>query len=148
MKVIFLKNVGGVGQKGAVKDVADGYALNFLIPNGLAEQATPKKIIEHDERQKESAAQNAERERQWDDLVQKIDGAHIMVTAKANSAGHLYHQLPMDVIVGGLREKMQIDIPVEAITLNAPIKQVGENTVQIRLGKRSASFTVTVKEAA
>ena len=43
MKVIFLKDVGGVGQRGTIKDISDGYAQNFLIPNGLAEQATAEK---------------------------------------------------------------------------------------------------------
>lgn len=42
MKVILLKDVGGVGQHGEIKDVADGYAMNFLIGRGLAQQATPE----------------------------------------------------------------------------------------------------------
>ena len=47
MKVIFLKDVAKVGQHGKMKDVADGYALNFLIPRGLAIQATPDKVAAH-----------------------------------------------------------------------------------------------------
>jgi hypothetical protein len=52
MKVLFKKDVGGVGQRGTIKDVSDGYALNFLIPQGLAEQATPEKIATHQKNQK------------------------------------------------------------------------------------------------
>ena len=55
MKIIFLKDVKGVGQRDALKDVSDGYALNFLIPQGLAVQATPDKIAAH-EVQKQKAS--------------------------------------------------------------------------------------------
>ena len=55
MKVIFLKDVGGVGQRGSIKEVSDGYAMNFLIAQGLAVQATPEKVAAH-------ARQEAERE--------------------------------------------------------------------------------------
>ena len=47
MKVIFTKDVGGVGVRGTVKDVSDGYAQNFLIARGLAEQATTEKLAAH-----------------------------------------------------------------------------------------------------
>ena len=61
MQIILLQDVGGVGKRHEVKDVADGYALNFLIPRGAAEQATPERLASHEKR---IAELSAEKERE------------------------------------------------------------------------------------
>ena len=136
-----------MGRRGALKEVSDGYALNYLIPRGLAEQATTEKIKLHQVREQADALSTAEREREWGQNAKKIEGVHITIAAKANESGHLYRQLSAELIVEGIRNDLGITVPPEAIALNSPIKSVGDTTVQLRFGKFSANFTVTVIQA-
>src|SRR3990167_6655082 len=90
MKVIMLKDVGGVGQRGALVNVADGYALNFLIPRGAAEQATADKIAQLEKRRASDAVATAERDREWVAHAERLEAKYVTIIAKANDAGHLY----------------------------------------------------------
>ncbi len=148
MKVIMLKDVGGVGQRGAIKDVSDGYALNYLIPNGLAEQATPQKIDAHAKRQVEAAASNAAREKHWADAAKKIEGAVIDITVRANAQGHLYNQLSTELVRAEIKKVFGVDVPPDAVLLNAPVREVGEREIVIRMGTSSARVRMIVKSAA
>ena len=75
MKVIFLKDVAKVGQHGTMKDVSDGYALNFLIPRGLAIQATPDKVAAHLAAQKREGEAHAAAEAELKKTIQGLEGA-------------------------------------------------------------------------
>ena len=148
MKVIMLKDVKSVGQRGTIKEVSDGYALNFLIAQGLAEQATPQKLVEFEARKKIASAENAARENLITALLKKIDGTTIEVAARANESGHLYKQLSPSLIAAAIRTTGGVDIPEEAISVTAPIKATGDSPVVIKLGAKSASITVRVVGAA
>ena len=90
MKVILLKDVAKVGQHGTVKEVTDGYALNFLIARGLAIQATPDKIAAYESAQKR---ETEVREREREALVksiQSIEGARIEIAVRATEKGGLF----------------------------------------------------------
>ncbi len=145
MKVLMVKDVAKVGQKGTIKDISDGYALNFLIPQGLAVQATPEKVKEAAARENALAAQNAEREKAFRETVQILDGIVLEIPVKANAKGHLYQQLMPGLIVKMLRENRGIEIPVEAVALKEPIKTTGEHTIEARLGAAKALFTLLLK---
>lgn len=148
MKVILIKDVGGVGKKDTIKEFADGYALNFLIAKGLAVQASPMKIAEIEARQKNDAASIAEREKEWGALAEKLSATNIVIPVRANESNHLYTQLSPSMIVAGIKQHMNIDVPPDAIVLNAPIKEIGTHNVIIKFGKKSASLTITVVRAA
>jgi len=148
MKVIMTKDVKGVGQRDALKEVSDGYALNFLIPQGLAVQATPEKIKAHEAHKKVQAAEHAELEKQWEALAARLEGVSITVLAKANNNNQLYEKLSPDFIVAGIRQELSVDIPPDALVFNAPIKAIGESTIGIRLGSRMVNMKVKVVKAA
>ena len=148
MKVIFLKDVKGVGQRDTIKDVSDGYALNLLIPQGLAVQATPEKIAALDVKKQKASESQAEQEREWQRQAEKLNGLTVEVLAKANERDQLYEQLSPESVVTELRTKYGVDIPPDALILNAPIKSVGEMVVAVRLGTRVAKFVVKVLKAA
>ncbi len=147
MKVLFLKDVGGVGRRDEVKDVSDGFAMNSLIPRGQAIQATPERLKEWESRKKVRAASAAEEDAQWANLVRHLHGANITVSARANEQGTLYQQLSMDAIAEGLKHEYGVDVPPDALALNAPIRSVGESHVELRRGEHRARFMVTVVKA-
>lgn len=141
------RDVKGVGQRDTVQDVSDGYALNFLIAQGLAEQATPHKLAALESRKKMESAVSEEKNREWAELAGRIQNAVIDVHARANAAGHLYEQLSPESIASALRAQLQREIPTGSIVLSAPIKSVGENTVGVRLGASTAQFKINVRAA-
>src|SRR3990167_8435455 len=115
MKVILSKDVRGVGLKDTIVELSDGYALNFLIPNGLAKQGT-----------------DSENEA----LARKLEGLNIVVGVKTNELGHLYQALSGDMIATAIRKQLGIDIPPNAVILNAPIRKVGESDTMIQIGSK------------
>ena len=90
MKILFVKDVGGVGQRGVVKDISDGYALNYLIPNGMAIQATPEKVKEHDARAKKEAAAKEAHDSEIHTAIKGLEGAVVTIEAKATEKGGLF----------------------------------------------------------
>jgi len=147
MKVIFLKDVARVGQRGQAKEVNDGYALNFLIPQGLAEQATVAKLAAWDERQKVEAKQVAEREAEWAQMLAKLKGAKVTVRAKGNEKGHLFTKLPVSSIAEMIKKEHGIDLPKDAIIVKTQIKDFGESPAEVRLGHKSVVIVVEVVKA-
>jgi len=144
MKVIMLKDVGGVGRRGTAVDVSDGYALNSLIPKGFAVQATRDRLAQLEATQKRESASHAAREQQFAEQAKKIEGTTIVVGARANGQGTLFNQLPGEVVIEAIRKQYGISIPPDAIMLNAPIKQVGDTAAKIKLGESMASITISV----
>jgi large subunit ribosomal protein L9 len=145
MKVIFLKDVARVAQRDTVKEVADGYAMNALIPRGLAEQATPAKLAAWEERQRISKKERAERDRHWSEALARLNGAKITVIAKANEKGHLYNHISLDLIIQAIRAETMIEVPKESITVKNAIKDLGEFPIEIRVGNKSVTITIVVK---
>ncbi len=145
MKVVFLKDVGGVAPRGMVKDVADGYALNFLIPRMLAEQATPDKVARVQADMKLTAASDAERKAKGSAWAKQLDGKTVAVTAKANVKGHLYKHLSADTVVDSIKKQHNIDVESTAITFGSHIKEIGESKATVKFGEYVAHITVDVK---
>jgi len=82
MKVLFLKDVGGVGQRGTIKDVSDGYALNALIPKGLAVQATPDKIAAHKKQEELNKRASGERTQKIAESLSQMNGRRFVMKVK------------------------------------------------------------------
>jgi len=144
MKVILLTDVKNVGHKHDVKQVASGYAANFLIPRKLAEIATDIKIKRISELKKQD---EAERKVQADLLSKNMDSlkdVSIEIKAKANEIGHLFKGIHKEEIAAQLKEQAHIDILPEMITLSEPLKVVGEATITVSAGDRSGVFTLRV----
>ena len=99
MKVILLKDIGGVGKKGEVKEVADGYAFNSLIPQKLVEQATKEKIAQHEADQKKHADARAAEDAALSTLVEGLNGERVEMKLRATEKGGLFksvHTLASD----------------------------------------------------
>jgi large subunit ribosomal protein L9 len=131
MKIILLKDVEKLGKKYEIKEVKAGYARNFLIPQGLAKQAT-KEALKWLEIQKEIEAKKVEEElKNVQELASKIDGYELVIPAKVSKGGQLYENINSQKIA----EKLQTEnfaIDKKQIELDKPIKELGEFPVKIK----------------
>lgn len=143
MQVILLRDVAGVGQKGSVKNVADGYALNMLIPNKMAQLATPAALKDLERKNAEDRAHRAAQEKEWAAIFEKMKAFTLMLRANASEQGHLYKKIGAEEIAKLLREQ-GVDVPEESIHPKMAIKQTGAWPVEIKLGTKSATITVEV----
>ena len=144
MKVVLLKDVAGVGARNDIKDVSDGYALNFLIPKKFAVFGTPAAIA-HAERMK--AEQAKEREIQESLLLKNLSslaGVTITLSGKASDKGHLFGGIHKEAIAEAIKKEARVDIPPESIELLKPIKEVGEHKVHIRVKDKIGVITLII----
>ncbi len=144
MKIILLKDVAKVGQCGAVKEVADGYALNFLIARGLAIQATPEKVAAFEAAQKREGETREKVHAALVKAVQSLEGARIEITARATEKGGLFKSIVAADIVRAIVAQKGISIPEELIDLPKPIKQVGETKIVFAVTDAKAAITLAV----
>ncbi|OGG55952.1 50S ribosomal protein L9 [Candidatus Kaiserbacteria bacterium RIFCSPHIGHO2_02_FULL_55_20] len=145
MKVIFLKDVAKVGQHGTMKDVADGYALNFLIPQGLAVQATPDKVAAHLAAQKREGEAKEQHNKAITEAVHSLNGARVEMTARATEKGGLFKSITAADIVKAIQEQKRVSIPVETIALAKPLKEVGEHPIHIAFEKAKVEMVLAIK---
>lgn len=145
MKIIILRDTPKVGKKYEIKEVNDGYALNLLIPKGIAIPATPQAIKRVEA---EKAVLEGER-KVLEDLIMKnikaIEGITLNISAKANPKGLLFAGVHKEEIAKDLNLQAQIQIDPSFIELEHPLKEVGEHTVPIKAGGKSANLKIVIK---
>lgn len=134
MKVIFNADVRGQGKKGEMKEVSVGYARNYLIPRGLASEATPDHINALKLKEKARIAQAAKEKAQAEEYAQKLGGVQVIVRAKAGSSGKLFGAVTSEAISKALKEQFDMDIEKNKIVQSEPIKTFGSFTVKAKLG--------------
>ena len=144
MKVIFLKDVAKVGQHGTMKEVADGYALNFLIPRGLAIQATPDKVAAHLATQKREGEAHAAAEAELKKTIQGLEGARLELEARATEKGGLFKSITTSDVVTLITEKKGVAVPEKVVGLAKPIKEVGEYKIKVAFGDAKAEVTLAI----
>ena len=148
MKVIFLKDVAKVGQHGTMKEVSDGYALNFLIPRKLAVQATPDKVAAHLAAQKREGEAKEKHNKMITETVHSLKGVRIEISAKATEKGGLFKSITAADIVKAVQEQRSVSIPLETITLAKPIKEVGEHAIKISFGEAKVEIVLAISASA
>jgi len=131
MRVILLKDVENLGKKYEVKEVKNGYARNFLIPQGLAKKADPR-ALEWLETQKEIEAKRAEEElKRVQGLASAIDGQEVIIPVKIGEEGQLFESITSQKIFEKLKE-LGFEIKKTQFDLEEPIKELGEFPIKIK----------------
>ena len=147
MKVIFLKDVKGKGKKGEVKNVADGYAHNFLIKQGLAVEANNANVSSLDAQKKKQDKEAAEELAEAKKLKEKIDQITVELTAKAGEGGRLFGSITTKQVAEELQKKHGIKIDKRKMELTDAIRTLGHTKVPVKLHHEvTATLTVSVKE--
>ncbi len=149
MKVILLKDVKGSGKAGAVLEVADGYARNFLIAKGFAIEATAKNI--NDLNGKKAAAQHKLDVAKADAeaIASKLDKQSITIKAKAGQGGKLFGSVTSSTLCDVIKKQYGVDVDKKKVVLNTDIKAYGDYSFEIKMTQGvSAKMTVKVEPEA
>lgn len=132
MKVILSQDVVKVGKKNEVKEVADGFARNFLLQKGLAKPATEAELAQL-ELIKAQLAKKAEEElKVQEEMTSQIDGQEFEITAKADEGGKLYGSLTALKIAKFLKEK-GFEVTKNNLKMTEPIKTTGEHEITLEM---------------
>lgn len=135
MKVIFLQDVPHVAKAGENKEVADGYARNFLLPNKLAVAADVHAVSVAEAQRRAKARRKAETETELKDLAKELDGKEFTIKAKVGAKEHLYGAITNADIAAELEKSAGLTVDRRKIELATPIRQLGSFDVVIRLAK-------------
>lgn len=147
MKVILLQDVQGTGKKGEIKEVKDGYAQNFLIKKGLAQEANAKNLNLL-QGQKDSAQHKIDVDIQnAKDIAAKLDGKTVVVKAKAGQNGRLFGTVTAKEVSAAIKQSLGVDVDKKKITIDLKIEGFGTFAASARLyAGVTAKFTVSVEE--
>ena len=148
MKVIFLKDVKGSGNKGEIKNVADGYARNMLLPKNLAVEATPENLNKLQGQQASAQhkidvdIQNAK------DIAAKIKGQKVIISAKAGSNSKLFGSVTAANVAEAINKQFGVNIDKKKVSLSTDIKNFGSYSAVVKLYNGiSETVDVEVTEA-
>lgn len=141
MKVIFMKDVKGKGKKGEVKNVSEGYARNYLLPNNLAVEASKSNLNTLKAKQKSEQKKEENELNEAKKLQQLIEKTPLTFQTKAGEGGRLFGSITSKQIAEELKkQKMKVD--KRKIELSEPIRSLGVTNVSIKL---HSDVTATLK---
>ncbi len=148
MKVILLQDVKGKGKKGAMIEVSDGYARNFMLPKKMAIEATPDAINTKKMNDKATQERIAREKAEALELSKKLREMTLVVMARGGGNGRLFGSVTNQEIADALEAKTGVTLDKRKIVISDPIKNVGTYTVTCKLGYEiSAPLTVKIEEA-
>jgi large subunit ribosomal protein L9 len=144
MKVVFLEEVEGTARTGDVKNVADGFARNFLLPRKLAAPATDHYItIAQAKAGKEAKRQERLDDEARDRLLPIVDGKSLSIEVRVGEQGKLFGSVTARDIAELLQEATRIELEHRQVDLREPIRELGAHEVAVKL-TRNVLATITV----
>ena len=141
-----MQDVAKVGRRFEIADVPTGYALNKLIPKGLAEAATSENIKRIKSRAKRFAASKAGLETSFNEALATLEGKNVSIAVQTNEKGHLFEALKTTAIAEALKEN-NATVSEHQIVIMTPIKQTGDHTVVLTEGDVTSKIVLTVVSA-
>jgi large subunit ribosomal protein L9 len=145
MRVILKEDIKGVGRKYEIKNVADGYANNFLIPTKRAEYASPQAVKSFEALKATADAEKEIREKLAEKQIEMLKDVKIILNKKSSEKGHLFEKIHPEEISQALKDQAKIDIGPEFLKIEESIKEVGEHTVLVQVGKNRGEFVLVVE---
>ena len=143
MQVILREDVDGLGSRGDVVTVADGYFRNFLHPRGLGYKATKGAEVEAEAMRKASAAQNEANRAEADKVAASLVPQVITITAKTDDGGTLFGSVTAADIASAVEEQTGHELERKAFQLEGSIKTLGQHMVMTKIHSQ-VEFPVTV----
>ena len=143
MKVILLQDVAKIGRRSEVVEVPDGYAQNKLIPRGMAQPATGANMKRIERMQADSVASNAAEASKFNEAMSVLKDTVVKVSADVNEVGHTFKAVSEEEIVAAAKEA-GAHIETAMVSINEPIKSIGEHTISLASGSDKGTFTIEV----
>ena len=147
MKIILRREVSGLGHPGEIKDVADGYARNYLIPRGFAAAATTGTLANAEARQVAQRRQSDKADEERKALAKQLDGSRVAIQARAGARGRLHGSITATQIAEALSASSGHAIDRHEIDLDDPIRTVGDHPVTVKLARNATAKVIIVVEA-
>ncbi len=143
MKVILRSDVSGVGRKGEITNVADGYFRNFLKPRGLALKATEGAAGQAEAMRRAASMRDAATRADAEEVATKLVPQTITISAKAGDGGRLFGSVGASEIVEAVEAQAGVVVDRATLDLEHPIKDLGESMVMCKLHP-DVAFPITV----
>jgi large subunit ribosomal protein L9 len=148
MKVVLREDVDNLGSKGDLVEVADGYARNYLVPRGLALQATRGIQKQADAMRRNRAAKDKRDREQAEAVAARFSGRTVTVEARAGEGGKLFGSITASDIADAVLAQVGVEIDRRRIALDEPLKEIGSVELPVRLHPDvTAPITVEVVAA-
>lgn len=148
MQVLLRRDVKGIGRRGDIVTVSSGHARNYLIPNGLAVEATDGAIAQANATKKSRALQEAADLESARHIAGQLATTPIVVTAKAGATGKLFGSVTAADIVEAVQRQCQIVLDRKHLQIDTPIRDVGSHSVSVTLyADVRANLTIDVRSA-
>ncbi|MFH1486274.1 MAG: 50S ribosomal protein L9 [Chloroflexota bacterium] len=138
MKVVFLKDVPNVAQAGEVKQVADGYGRNFLIPQQLAVVATPSTLKSLEVSRSAEVRRRGRVDSQVEAMANSLEGLSTSFKVRVGARGRLYGSVTSTKIVEEIKKRTGLEIDRRKVELEEPIRKLGNYEVSIKLSSKLA----------
>lgn len=133
MKVVLTQDVPSLGKAGEIKEVADGYGRNYLIPKGFASLATKGLIKQAQERAEAQRKRDIKNRADAEQLAQRINGQTLRFVVRVGELDRLYGSITNADLADKLQQQMGIEVDRRKIELGDPIKRAGVYSVPVRL---------------
>lgn len=144
MKVILIDEIRGLGTRGDVVTVKDGYARNFLLPKNLAREATPGNMKAVEQERKKWALLAGQEKEKAQKAAESVKGVKVVIQKRVGENGHLFGSVTANEIADALVAK-GVEVDKRRIELAHPIKSLGTHDVEVRLHREvSAQIQVEV----
>jgi large subunit ribosomal protein L9 len=147
MQVVLRTDVDGLGKKGDILDVADGYARNFLIPKGRAFKATPGVQAQADAMRRSRDLKDAKDREAAETVARTLVPMVIRITARAGTEGKLFGSVTAVDIIEAVSKQAGVELDRRRLQLDEPIKTLGTHQVPVRLHS-DVQFPVTIEVGA
>jgi len=147
MKVILKEDVKKLGSRGDLVEASDGYARNYLVPRGLAEEATPSRMKEWKKKQA-SMEKKAEKDKESAENLRKhLQGKRVILSASCGESGKLFGSITSSQIAEALQDTFKVTIDKKDIKIPEPVKNLGDHPFTVKLHPGiDVDMTVTVRE--
>ncbi len=144
MKVLLRDDVSGVGHKGDLCEVSDGYARNFLLPRGLAMRATEGVDAQAEGMRRARAIRDAQDREAAEEIAKTLVSKVLTITARASDEGRLFGSIASADVAQAVVDQTGVELDRRQIVLDEHLKDVGTHTVTVRL-HTDVEFPLTVE---